>query len=122
MNRLNLQPFTKILKSEYSLNSEDLAQYSVPLYYLDARLKEFKELLPSNSSLDEETKNLHSRLISVKGRINKANTEYSKLNTAIIRLQRNLDDMDSLVKETEHAWESLHKVEEQLPTDSTKYT
>ena len=122
MNRINLQPFTKILKSEYTLNEEDLVKYSIPFNYLDAHLKEFNEKLPQTAPIDEETKQLHARLMSVKGRINKANTEYTKLNAAITRLQKNVDSMDSIFKETENAWEALSKVEEQLPKDTPKYT
>lgn len=122
MNRINLQPFTNILKSEYTLNEEDLVKYSIPFNYLDAHLKEFNEKLPQTTPIDEETKQLHARLMSVKGRINKANAEYTKLNAAITRLQKNVDSMDSIFKETENAWEALSKVEEQLPKDTSKYT
>lgn len=122
MKGINLQPFTKILKSEYTLNDEDLVKYSVPFNYIDVHTKEFNELLPQTATVDEETKQLHKRLIAVKERINKANTEYTKLNSAISRLQNNLDSMDSIIKETEDTWKNLSKVEEQLPKNSLKYT
>lgn len=120
MNKIKLQPFTKILKQEYALNPDDLTRYSVPLNYIDARLKEIHELTPSNAPLDEETKILHAKLIRIRERVNKTSAEYSKLNEAILRLQKNYEDMDSLVKETQDTWENLQKVEEKLSANASQ--
>lgn len=122
MNRINLQPFTKILKPEYTLNDEDLVKYSIPFNYVNDHLKDFNELPQQIATVDEETKRLLARFTSVKVRITGANLEYTRLNSAISRLQKNLDSMDSIIKETENAWENLSKVEEQLPKSASKYT
>ena len=96
------------------LTPEERIKYAKELDFINSQVDEIKKSLSTSENLSQQIENVHSECLSLHKSVDTFGDQYKKLDSALIKFQECIKDIDELTTETQHAWEKLTEVENKL--------
>jgi septal ring factor EnvC (AmiA/AmiB activator) len=96
------------------LTAAEREKYHIPLAYMHRRFADFSAVHANDAAMSDQVSELQATLKRLRKKVEHGQTQYTRLQASVSRLEKTVQDFGSLASETETAWNKLHDIERKL--------